>query len=205
MQAKLVGSIEWSRLAFSTVGSCLFTAATLLTTSAVAPGRPPAPIEAARGPTVSTTPAQAAEIERLSVHIAQTWRMPPATAHRIVNAAYLQARQQQISPTLILAVVAQESSFRPDARSHYGAQGLMQVVARHHPEKLRGLQRDALLRPETNIAVGTQVLTEYLQRHNGRLDPALRKYSGNATAYPQKVRTFWIHLEQVRRTEPLRI
>lgn len=205
MQATPGKSISWSRLAFSAVGSCLFTAATLLTTSAVAPVRPVQPIQAAQPAAASAALAQAAEVERLTRHIAQTWRMPQATARRIVNAAYAQARQQQISPTLILAVVAQESSFRPDARSHCGAQGLMQVMARHHPDKLRGLQRDALLRPETNIAVGTQVLTEYLQRHGGRLDPALRKYSGNATAYPQKIRAFWTHLEQVRRTEPLTI
>lgn len=205
MQATLSNSISWSRLVFSAVGSCLFTAATLLTTSAVAPVRPPQPMDAARPSAASATLAQAAEVERLARHIAQTWRMPQATARRIVNAAYAQARQQRISPTLILAVVAQESSFRPDARSHCGAQGLMQVMARHHPDKLRGLHRDALLSPETNIAVGTQVLTEYLQRHGGRLDPALKKYSGNATAYPQKIRAFWTHLDQVRRTEPLGI
>ena len=112
----------------------------------------------------------------------------------------MRGEAQRISPTLILAVVAQESGFRPAARSGYGAEGLMQVSARHHPDKLRGLQRNALLRPETNIRVGTQVLAEYLDQNDGRLAPALRKYSGNANAYSRKVRAFWASLEKVRRT-----
>ena len=142
----------------------------------------------------------AAAVERLTAHIAETWKTPLPAAQRIVEAAFSQAQLQRISPTLILAVVAQESSFKPTARSSYGAEGLMQVSARHHPDKLKGLRRDALLKPETNIRVGTQVLAEYLEQHNGRLDQALRKYSGNASSYPRKIRAFWARLEQVRRT-----
>lgn len=141
------------------------------------------------------------ETARLATHIAQKWRMPLPRAQRIVRAAYSQARAQHLPPTLILAVVAQESSFRPAAQSHRGAQGLMQVIARHHPEKVKGLRGDALLKPETNIQVGTQVLAEYLERDGGRLDPALRRYSGNATAYPSRVRAVWTDLERVRNSD----
>jgi len=143
----------------------------------------------------------AAAVERLTAHIAETWKTPLPAAQRIVEAAFSQAQVQGISPTLILAVVAQESSFKPTARSSYGAEGLMQVSARHHPDKLKGLRRDALLKPEINIRVGTQVLAEYLQDHAGRIDPALRKYSGNARAYPQKIRAAWAKFEKVRRTD----
>ncbi len=143
------------------------------------------------------------EVERLVAHISETWKTPLAATQRIVEAAFSQAQAQGISPTLILAVVAQESSFRNTARSGYGAQGLMQVSARHHPDKLKGLGSDALYRTETNIRVGTQVLAEYLERNNGRLDPALRKYSGNASSYPRKIRAFWNQLEQVRRTDAI--
>ena len=140
------------------------------------------------------------EVGRLAAHIAETWNTTLPASQRIVAAAFTQAEAQRISPTLILAVVAQESGFRPAARSGYGAEGLMQVSARHHPDKLRGLQRNALLKPETNIRVGTQVLAEYLDQNQGRLDPALRKYSGNAGAYSRKVRAFWASLEKVRLT-----
>ena len=148
-----------------------------------------------------TAVAQGAEAERLASHIARKWRMPLPRAQRIVRAAYEQARERDLSATLILAVVAQESSFRAAARSHRGAQGLMQVIPRYHPEKLKGLPRDALLEPETNIQVGSQVLAEYIERVEGRVDPALIMYSGKARAYPQKVRAVWTQLERVRSAE----
>ena len=171
----------------------------LVSPLAVALVGPAAAVVVAAAPQpAADTPA--AEAERLAEHISGTWKTPLPDSQRIVAAAFSQAEAQRISPTLILAVVAQESGFRPTARSGYGAEGLMQVSARHHPDKLRGLRQGALLRPETNIRVGTQVLAEYLDRSHGRLDPALRKYSGNAGAYSRKVRAFWASLEKVRRT-----
>lgn len=175
----------------------LFVAAALLPLGAAGPARVAATAEAAQLPRES----DAREIERLSAHIAGTWKMPLPAATRIVRAAFSQARQQGVPATLILAVVARESGFRPAARSAYGAQGLMQVVARHHPDKTRGLGRHALLHPETNIEVGTRVLAEYLERDNGRVDAALRRYSGNARSYPRKVRVVWASLEKARRTD----
>lgn len=151
-----------------------------------------------RPATARSAALRAAEVERLAVHISKTWKKPLPQARRIVRAASVHAQKHRLSPTLVLAVVAQESSFRPTARSGYGAQGLMQVVARHHPEKVRGLGRKALLDPETNIAVGTRVLAEYVERDDGRLETALIRYSGKAAAYPAKVRTVWANLEQVR-------
>ena len=116
------------------------------------------PVTAAVAPRSAADTAKleaAAEAGRLAAHIADTWKTPLPDSQRIVAAAFTQAEAQRVSPTLILAVVAQESGFRPTARSGYGAEGLMQVSARHHPEKLRGLRQGALLRPETNIRVGT--------------------------------------------------
>ena len=184
-------------VAAATVGLSMVSAP-LVSPLAVALVGPAAVVVAAAPQPAVDTPA--AEANRLAMHIAGTWNTPLPDSQRIVAAAFSQAEAQRISPTLILAVVAQESGFRPTARSGYGAEGLMQVSARHHPDKLRGLRQGALLRPETNIRVGTQVLAEYLDLNHGRLDPALRKYSGNAGAYSRKVRAFWASLEKVRRT-----
>lgn len=163
-------------------------------TASVPPGAP-----AKKKPaSARSTPLRAAEVERLAAHISKTWKKPLPQARRIVRAASVHAHKHRLPPTLVLAVVAQESSFRPAARSGYGAQGLMQVVARHHPEKVKGIGRKGLLDPETNIAVGTRVLAEYVERDNGRLDTALIRYSGKAGAYPAKVQTVWANLEQVR-------
>lgn len=156
------------------------------------PGRSGQPV--AR-PTASAHPA---ETERLAAHIVQKWKVPAPTAQRVVKAAYEQAPKQQISPTLVLAIVAQESGFRPTVQSNRGAQGLMQVRASDHLDKLKGKEPRALLEPETNIEVGTQVLAEYLNDHGGRLDAALKAYSGNATAFSRKVRAAWQEFEQVR-------
>lgn len=171
------------------------------TTLAAKPAHTTATERAATGgPAGARSPASAhsAETERLAAHIAQKWKVPAPTAQRVVKAAYEQAPKQSISPTLVLAIVAQESGFRPHAQSNRGAQGLMQVRASDHPDKLRGKERRALLEPETNIEVGTQVLAEYLNDHGGRLDAALKAYSGNASAFPRKIRAAWQEFEQVR-------
>ena len=195
----LGGPCRPHRVMFSAAAGCLLALSMLVSTAAVAPQRSARAV-VAEPQRPAHRPARAAEVERLTAHIARTWDMPLPTARRVVNAAFSQARTHQLSPTLILAIVAQESSFQTKARSHRGAQGLMQVIPRHHPEKVKGLKGDALLRPETNIAIGAQVLAEYIERSNGRLDPALQRYSGNARAYPRKVRLVWADLERVRRT-----
>lgn len=151
-------------------------------------------------PAASARALRAAEVDRLSAHIAAKWRIGRPQAQRIVRAASTQAQQQRLSPTLVLAIVARESSFRPDARSRYGAQGLMQVVPRHHPEKVPRAGHAALLAPEVNIEIGTRVLAEYLARGDGRLDAALVKYSGNAPEYPADVRRLWREFESVRKS-----
>jgi len=184
------------RAVFVAVAGGALAVASLLSPSVGSMVRPAQAAESAAAPADDV----GSEIERLASHIAETWKMPLPSTQRIVEAAFSQAQAQRVSPTLILAVVAQESSFRATARSSYGAQGLMQVSARHLADKLKGLQSSALYRPETNIRVGTQVLAEYLEQHNGRLDQALKKYSGNASSYPRKIRAFWTRLEHVRRT-----
>jgi hypothetical protein len=80
----------------------------------------------------------------------------------------------------VLAVMSIESSFIPDAQSHAGAQGLMQVLTRVHKEKFipyGGVT--AAYDPESNIKVGSQILRDYLVR-NGNEAGALKSYVGAA-------------------------
>jgi soluble lytic murein transglycosylase-like protein len=59
-----------------------------------------------------------------------------------------------------------------------GAKGLMQVIAKYHPEKLSDHGGEhALLEPEVNILVGAQILREY-QRRFGDTETALQMYAG---------------------------
>ena len=53
----------------------------------------------------------------------------------LVAEAYEIGGKTKLEPTLILAIMAVESSFNPFAQSHVGAQGLMQVMTRVHGDK----------------------------------------------------------------------
>lgn len=109
----------------------------------------------------------------------------------IVEASYKEAAKRGLNPLLVIAMIEKESSLKHRVKNSYGAQGLMQVVPRWHPEKMKAiLHPDGLLDPETNIAVGTTILAEYLERTSGNLDKALKRYSGDARNYYKIVKSF---------------
>jgi soluble lytic murein transglycosylase-like protein len=148
-------------------------------------------------PIADKNQATRAERSALAQHISKLYRRPASQAHRIVDAAYRVGGQRGVPPTLLLAIVAQESSFNPQARSSYGAQGLMQVVPRFHPEKVQGIAHpEGLNHPESNIEVGALVLKDYWKR-SGNLSAALARYSGGANQYAQKVFRHWAQFERV--------
>ena len=121
---------------------------------------------------------------------------------RITREAFRAADgNKRVKPTLVLAVVAIESSYRPQLiNKHSGATGLMQVLPKWHQEKIRNVGGEhALLIVEPNIQVGTAILAEYLSIERGRLDPALGRYWGSAQAdqYVKRVRDQMRHLSKV--------
>ncbi|MCC4119075.1 transglycosylase SLT domain-containing protein, partial [Aromatoleum toluclasticum] len=96
----------------------------------------------------------------------------------LLTAAELSGRKLGIDPLLIVAVMANESSFNPIAESNMGAQGLMQVIPRFHLDKIgRNAGEDALFDPALNIRVGTMVLVEGMQSF-GSLHNALQYNCG---------------------------
>ena len=99
---------------------------------------------------------------------------------RLVQEAWESGRRSGLDPTLILAVMAVESSFNPFAQSSMGAQGLMQVMTRVHDDKYEpygGVR--AAFDPVTNLRVGVQVLKECIVRA-GSLEAGLKYYVGAA-------------------------
>lgn len=144
------------------------------TEAAVPAGAPADPLQEA----AMLEPEPPLEERVLARFIARRYRVAEAAASLVVRSAYRSGREHGVDPLLILAVTAIESRFNPVAESSMGAMGLMQVIPRFHPEKLPGDGGEqALLDPEVNIRVGTQVLREYLGRF-GELEPALQKYAG---------------------------
>ena len=65
--------------------------------------------------------------------------MAPEPLAALVTEAYEIGKRTKLDPTLILAIIAIESSFNPFAQKPVGAQGLMQVMTSVHTDKYEGL------------------------------------------------------------------
>lgn len=118
------------------------------------------------------------EQRAVTAFIAKRYRVSEANVAGYVAVAYRAGAQYSVDPLLVLAVMAVESSYNPVAESVVGAKGLMQVMAKFHPEKLMDHGGEqALLEPEVNIHVGTQILREYQQRFRDT-ETALQRYAG---------------------------
>jgi len=114
----------------------------------------------------------------LAVHLSRRYGVDPDIAEEWVSAAHVASERTGVDPLLVLAVIAVESSFNPNAESRAGAQGLMQVVPRYHEDELEEHGgRGAVFDPTINIAVGTRILEQYILRM-GSLEAALQRYNG---------------------------
>ena len=120
----------------------------------------------------------------------------------LVSEAYELGERNQLDPTLILAIMAIESSFNPFAQSSVGAQGLMQVMTRVHTDKYENFGGHfAAFDPVTNLRVGVKVLQECIARA-GSVEGGLRYYVGAANlpddgGYTAKVLAEHFRLRQV--------
>jgi soluble lytic murein transglycosylase-like protein len=88
------------------------------------------------------------------------------------------ARRYGLEPELVLAVVAVESSFRSDAVSPKGAQGLMQLM----PRTADSLGVHDVFDPEQNLDGGVRHLRTLVDRYDGDLTRALAAYNAGEAA-----------------------
>jgi len=88
------------------------------------------------------------------------------------------ARQYQLDPSLIRAVIHAESGFNPKARSKAGAQGLMQLM----PATAKELGTTDVWLPQQNIQAGSAYLARLLQQFNGDRRLALAAYNAGPGA-----------------------
>lgn len=114
------------------------------------------------------------------------WVADESEAETIAKWVYTYSVRFDLSPELILGVIAVESRFDHFAVSNVGAVGLMQVMP-FWKEKL-GSKDDNLLKIETNIRYGCAIIRHYVDRYK-RLDRALAAYNGSLgqLKYPNKV------------------
>jgi soluble lytic murein transglycosylase len=94
--------------------------------------------------------------------------------------------QLSVSPTLIYAVIKNESGFNPKAKSSIGALGLMQVTpetfewAQSKTPEIENYTDNDLLNPEINIKYGTLVLSILINEFKNT-DTALAAYHAGRT------------------------
>lgn len=110
------------------------------------------------------------------------YRLDRSKIEEYVSNTVLIAKEVNIDPVLLLAVISVESNFNPLIKSHAGAEGLMQVMTVIHKDKyaLYGGAADAV-KPEVNIRVGAYIL-KYLIATTGSLRGGLKYYVGAANA-----------------------
>jgi soluble lytic murein transglycosylase len=104
------------------------------------------------------------------------------------------ARNYDLPPALLAAVIYTESKFDPSARSQAGAVGLMQLL----PDTAQGIAvrtggqgfvQSDLLDPEINVRYGAWYLRHLLDRYDDDLPTALAAYHagpGNVDAWRRK-------------------
>jgi Transglycosylase SLT domain len=114
----------------------------------------------------------------LAYWISKKYHVAPEPISALVAEAYEVGARVKIEPTLILAIMAIESSFNPFAQSIVGAQGLMQVMTTVHNEKYDDFGgKLAAFDPVSNLRVGVMVLRECITRA-GSVEGGLRQYVG---------------------------
>jgi hypothetical protein len=118
----------------------------------------------------------------VALWLSRRYHVAPEPVSRLVQEAWTVGELVGMDPTLILAVMAVESSFNPFAQSPVGAQGLMQVMTKIHDDKYEAFGGShAAFDPVTNLRVGVQVLKECITR-TGSLEAGLRSYVGAANS-----------------------
>jgi peptidoglycan lytic transglycosylase len=93
------------------------------------------------------------------------------------------ARERNLDPRFILALIRQESVFRPLAKSPSGARGLLQLTIdaaqRYAPGAgLNDLREEELYRPQTSILIGSEYLAELSRTFPNRLEAVAASYNG---------------------------
>lgn len=99
--------------------------------------------------------------------------IPSSGDLKIDRIIYEVSEDQGIDPRFVHAVIWQESKYDQHARSHAGAQGLMQLM----PATAKRFGCEHPDDPQENIQAGTKYLSWLLKRFSGNVELALAGYN----------------------------
>jgi soluble lytic murein transglycosylase len=125
--------------------------------------------------------ARVAEREsRVSAAIERVAESYPAPYRQTILSA---AKARKIDPRFILALIRQESVFKPFAKSPAGARGLLQFTMDSAQKYAAGaglpsLQESQLYQPETSIRLGAEYVQQLSLMFPNLLEPVAASYNG---------------------------
>jgi len=103
----------------------------------------------------------------------------PTSGDKTLDRIIFEVGQREgVDPRFIHAVIWQESKYDQNARSHAGAQGLMQLM----PATAKRFGCEDLNDPEANVEAGTKYLGWLLKRFDGNVELALAGYNAGEGA-----------------------
>jgi soluble lytic murein transglycosylase-like protein len=94
-----------------------------------------------------------------------------------------ESKKRALDPRLVLAIMKQESQFKPNAKSPSAARGLLQLTidaAQKYASRagLKQVTDDSLYQPAKNIAVGTEYLADLSRMFAGLAEAIAASYNG---------------------------
>ena len=135
--------------------------------------------------------------QRVNNSIASVDQLYPAPYRTAIIRA---AKERQLDPRFILALIRQESVFKPFAKSPAGARGLLQLTmdaAQKYAAGagISGLQENQLYQPETSIMLGAEYIESLTKLFPQLLEPVAASYNGGEDNVAR-----W--LKRSKRTDP---
>ena len=122
----------------------------------------------------------AERVKRVHSEIASVSQQYPAPYRQAIVRA---AKDKKLDPRFILALIRQESVFRPLAKSPSGARGLLQLtidVAQKYAAGagLNDVRETQLYQPETSVMLGAEYLSELAKMFPQMLEAVAASYNG---------------------------